>query len=42
MVSSPLIDGHIDLPELARMAYGNNVTAMHMDEKMVGYQNVKF
>lgn len=32
--SAPVIDGHIDLPELARVLYANNVSAFNLNEQM--------
>ncbi|WWD18107.1 hypothetical protein CI109_102556 [Kwoniella shandongensis] len=38
--SSPVIDGHIDLPEIPRMFYKNNVSAFDLNKKTVGHLDV--
>ncbi|ORY21860.1 microsomal dipeptidase precursor (Dehydropeptidase-I) [Naematelia encephala] len=38
--TSPVIDGHIDLPELARMVYGNNVDKMNLRKKTPGHVDI--
>ncbi|KAI0728252.1 membrane dipeptidase-domain-containing protein [Fomitopsis betulina] len=38
--SSPVIDGHIDLPELARTIYGNNITAFDLNTPTRGHVDI--
>lgn len=35
LANSPVIDGHVDLPELARVMYGNNVDKFDLRKKTV-------
>jgi membrane dipeptidase len=35
--NSPVIDGHVDLPELARVMYGNNVDKFDLRKKTVSH-----
>nr|AXF50746.1 dipeptidase [Inonotus obliquus] len=37
---SPIIDGHIDLPELARVVYGNNISAFDLHKPMPGHVDI--
>jgi len=32
---SPVIDGHVDLPELARQFYGNDINAFDLNKNIV-------
>ncbi|WVQ85502.1 hypothetical protein IAT38_007667 [Cryptococcus sp. DSM 104549] len=38
--SSPVIDGHVDVPELARTLYGNNVSAFDLRKSMPGHFDI--
>ncbi|EPQ57639.1 hypothetical protein GLOTRDRAFT_38729 [Gloeophyllum trabeum ATCC 11539] len=38
--ASPVIDGHIDLPELVRMVYANNVSAVDLEHEMPGHVDI--
>jgi hypothetical protein len=38
--STPIIDGHIDLPELTRIIYGNNITDFDLESDMPGQVDV--
>ncbi|KAI0670359.1 membrane dipeptidase-domain-containing protein [Trametes maxima] len=38
--NSPVIDGHIDLPILARARYGNNVTAIDLSKPFPGHVDI--
>ncbi|CED84333.1 membrane dipeptidase [Phaffia rhodozyma] len=38
---TPIIDGHIDLPEYVRTTYSNNVSEVHLDKKMGGHVDIK-
>ncbi|CAE6522109.1 unnamed protein product [Rhizoctonia solani] len=38
--SAPVIDGHIDLPELVRTVYKNNITAFNLHERMPGHVDI--
>ncbi|KAG7544296.1 hypothetical protein FFLO_03335 [Filobasidium floriforme] len=38
--NSPVIDGHVDLPELARVMYGNNVDEFNLRKKTVGHVDI--
>lgn len=35
MCRSPVIDGHIDLPEFARAVYGNNISKFDLRDTLV-------
>ena len=35
---SPVIDGHIDLPELVRVEYGNDINKIDLNKKTVSGQ----
>ncbi|KAL7423738.1 hypothetical protein Q5752_001320 [Cryptotrichosporon argae] len=37
---SPVIDGHIDLPEFARSLYGNNLSAFDLDAELPGHVDI--
>ncbi|KAK4688450.1 membrane dipeptidase, partial [Tremellales sp. Uapishka_1] len=37
---SPVIDGHIDLPELARVFYGNNISAFDLNKPMPAHVDI--
>ncbi|KZP14760.1 hypothetical protein FIBSPDRAFT_796348 [Athelia psychrophila] len=37
---APVIDGHIDLPILARMGFANNVSAIDLEHRMVGQVDI--
>ncbi|EUC65379.1 membrane dipeptidase [Rhizoctonia solani AG-3 Rhs1AP] len=38
--SAPVIDGHIDLPELVRVVYKNNITAFDLHERMPAHVDI--
>ncbi|KAK8865714.1 hypothetical protein IAR55_000859 [Kwoniella newhampshirensis] len=38
--SAPVIDGHIDLPEVPRNFYKNNVSAFDLNEKTIGHVDI--
>ncbi|KZT65952.1 hypothetical protein DAEQUDRAFT_730871 [Daedalea quercina L-15889] len=38
--SAPVIDGHIDLPELARTVYANNITAFDLNTPTLGHVDI--
>ncbi|GAB1518766.1 hypothetical protein RhiTH_001831 [Rhizoctonia solani] len=38
--SAPVIDGHIDLPELVRVVYKNNITAFDLRERMPAHVDI--
>ncbi|CAE6532013.1 unnamed protein product [Rhizoctonia solani] len=38
--SAPVIDGHIDLPELVRTVYKNNITAFDLRERMPAHVDI--
>ncbi|OCF32881.1 membrane dipeptidase [Kwoniella heveanensis BCC8398] len=38
--SSPVIDGHIDLPEFARAFYGNNISAFDLNKPSKGHVDI--
>ncbi|KAL5514515.1 hypothetical protein ACEPAG_2604 [Sanghuangporus baumii] len=40
LARSPLIDGHIDLPELVRVLYGNNISAFDLQKSMPGQVDI--
>jgi membrane dipeptidase len=40
MENSPVIDGHIDLPGLARYQYSNNVSAIDLESPMEGHVDI--
>ena len=38
--NAPVIDGHIDLPELTRATYANNLTAIDMESRLPGHVDI--
>ncbi|KAG8691786.1 hypothetical protein FRC11_009551 [Ceratobasidium sp. 423] len=38
--NAPVIDGHIDLPELVRVVYKNNITAFNLHERMPAHVDI--
>jgi membrane dipeptidase len=37
---TPILDGHIDLPEFARMTYKNNISAFDLNEPTPGHVDI--